>query len=225
MTKNISRLSLSALKTQWLETWKTIAASILVSLGSAGFILLTARLTDNPIWALTRDPAEVQDYSIYIGILANWCALLWLITASICLFSAVLLKQNKSPKSVLVFFVLSGIFSLLLGVDDLYMLHDRIFPKFLHIREGFFYLLYFLTFAVYLIYFASRILQYNYMLFAAAFVLFVFSRIPHRESLNAVGDMLKYFGVVFWLAFFYRAALYEVNQIIHTAGQPEIEKN
>jgi len=226
MSQILSRFSLSAIKNQLSEIWKTIAVGILISLGGAGFTVLIAKLTGYPIWMLAKDPAETERFPPYIGMLSNWGVILWTATAVICLFSAVLLKQQKAPHATRRFLVASGIFSLLLGIDDLYMLHDRLLPRMFHVPELLFYLLYFLAFAAYLAYFIPQILKYDYLLFLAAFLFFVFSRqifirIPYFSQFNTTGDMLKYFGIVFWLTFFYRTALYEVNAFLRLEKQPE----
>ena len=128
MSQILSRFSLSSIKNQLSKIWKTIAVGVLISLGGAGFTVWIAKLTGDPIWMLAKDPAETEHFPPYIGMLSNWGVILWTATAVICLFSAVLLKQQKAPHTTRRFFVASGIFSLLLGIDDLYMLHDRRFP-------------------------------------------------------------------------------------------------
>ena len=225
MLKILSRFSPSTIKNQILKIWKTVAIGIFISLGGAGFTVLVAKLTDNPIWMLVKDPADTKRFASYIGMLSNWGVILWTATAVICLFSAVLLKQQKAPNATVRFLLVSGIFSLLLGIDDLYMLHDRLFPKMFHVPEILFYLLYFFAFAAYLVYFTPQILKYDYLLFMAAFLFFVFSRqffikIPYLSQFNTTGDMLKYFGIVFWLAFFYRTALHEMTALLHSEKQP-----
>ncbi len=216
MLQILSHFSLSAIKTQLSKIWKTIAIGILISFGGAGFTVLVAKLTGNAIWVLAKDPASVEEFPSYVGMLSNWDVVLWIITATICLFSAIILKQQKASNAVFRFLAVSGTLSLLLGIDDLYMLHERVFPKIFHVSETFFYLLYFFAFAVYLAYFAAQILEYDYLLLMASFLFFATSRqlfisIPYFNQFNTTGDMLKYFGIVFWLAFFYRTALHEVN--------------
>ena len=225
MSQILSRISPSAIKNQIRKIWKTVAVGVLISLGGAGFIVLVANLTDNPIWMMAKDPAEIKHFPPYIGMLANWSIILWMVTAVICLFSAVILKQQKAPKAIFWFLVASGIFSLLLGIDDQYLLHDRLLPRMFHMPEMLFYLLYFFAFAAYVIYFIPQILKHDYLLFVAAFLFFIFSRqflieIPYFSQFNTTGDMLKYFGIVFWLAFFYRTALHEVNALLHNEKQP-----
>lgn len=220
MSQIFSRFSILNIKKQLLEIWPTTVIGILVSLGGAGFTVLIAELTDNPIWKLAKDPAEVMNFPPYIGMLSNWSVILWITTAVICLFGAVILKKQNTPKDTLRFIIGSGLLSLFLGIDDLYRLHDKIFPRMFHAPESFFYLLYFFTFLIYLIFFTTQILKYDYLLFGAAFFLLVISRriaviIPFFDQFMTTGDMLKYFGIVFWLAFFYRTVLHEINALIN----------
>ena len=220
MSQIFSRFSILNIKKQLLEIWPTTVTGILVSLGGAGFTVLVAELTDNPIWKLAKDPAEVINFPPYIGMLSNWSVILWITTAVICLFGAVVLKKQNAPKDTLRFIIGSGLLSLILGIDDLYRLHDKIFPRMFHAPESFFYLLYFFTFLIYLMFFTTQILKYDYLLFGVAFFLLVISRriaviIPFFNQFMTTGDMLKYFGIVFWLAFFYRTVLHEINTLIN----------
>jgi hypothetical protein len=43
----------------------------------------------------------------------------------------------------------------------------------------------------------------------------VFVTLPFFDQFMTTGDMLKYFGIVFWLAFFYRTALLEVSALLN----------
>lgn len=225
MSRIVSRFSLSSIKSQLLEIWPTVGVGILVSLGGAGITALVANLTDNPIWRLAKDPAEVMNFPPYIGMLSNWDVILWVMTAAICLFGAVILKKQNVPKDTLRFIAVSGLLSLVLGIDDLFLFHDRLLPKMLHAPEAFFYLIYFFVFLVYLIFFTSKIMKYEYLLFWASFLLLVISRrilviIPFFNKFMTTGDMLKYFGIVFWLAFFYRTVLHEVSARINPEPCP-----
>ncbi|HUM27811.1 MAG TPA: hypothetical protein PKN81_16350 [Anaerolineales bacterium] len=220
MSKILSRFSYSNLKEQLTKIWPVVLVGIFVSLGGAGITVLVAALTDNPIWKLAKDPAEVMQFPSYIGMLSNWGVLLWIASAVICLFGVAVLKQYEVPKDTLRFITGSGLLSLILGIDDLYRLHDKIFPKMFHLPEKFFYILYIFIFLLYLAMFAARIMEYEFLLFGAAFFLLVVSRrivviIPFFNQFMTTGDMLKYFGIVFWLAFFYRTVLHEITSLIN----------
>jgi hypothetical protein len=220
MSQTTFSFSFSKIKHQIVRIWITTVISIFISLGGAGFTVLVSTLTNNPIWKLAKDPSEVIGFPPYIGMLSNWSVILWVAAAAICLFSAVLLKQQKASNSTFRFIAVSGGFSLLLGIDDLYLLHDRLFPKLFDIPENYFYFLYLFTFLVYLIYFVRQIIKYEYLLFGVALLFFLMSRrvfitLPFFDQFVTTGDMLKYFGIVFWLAFFYRTALFEVNAVLN----------
>jgi len=202
---------------QLSKIWKLVLAGIVVSLGGTGGTVLAAKLTGYSVWELAKDPTEVAGVPPYIGMLSNWGVLLWIITAAICLFGAVLLKARRAPEVSFRFLAISGILSFFLGVDDLYMLHELLLPKMSNLPEMFYYLLYFLAFAAYLVYFARRILQHDYLLLAAAVFWFAFSRtyfgISYLERFMTADDILKHFGIVFWLIFFFRASLQEVTEL------------
>jgi len=220
MPQITSSFSLLKIKYQIVRIWITLVISIFISLGGAGFTVLVSTLTNNPIWKLAKDPSEVIGFPPYIGMLSNWSVILWVVAATICLFSAVLLKQQKASNSTFLFIAVSGGLSLLLGIDDLYLLHDQLFPKLFDIQEKYFYYLYLFTFLVYMIYFVRQIIKSEYLLLGIALLFFLMSRrafitLPFLDQYMTTGDMLKYFGIVFWLAFFYRTALFEVNAVLN----------
>ncbi len=219
VTQVFSRFSYPAIKNQIFKIWRSAALSAVISLAGAAITVLVAGLTHNPIWKLAKDPAEVMQFPAYIGLLSNWGVLLWISAAAICLFSAIILKQQNGALATVRFIAISGVLSLILGVDDLYRLHDNILPKLFHARERIFYILYLLILVAYLLYFLPKILEYDYLLLGAAFFLFGISRrafftIPGFDQFMTTGDMLKYFGIVFWAAFFYRTASQEVSALV-----------
>jgi len=207
----------SNIKNQIIRILPTILIGIALSLGGAVVTVYVANLTGNPIWKLAKDPAEVVVFPPYIGLLSNWSALLWMSTAAICLFTSLVLKKNKMHFREYFFLFISGILSFVLAVDDLFLFHDRLLPSLLHIPEFFFYGLYILVLGIYLIIFWRKILQYDWILFVIAFILLGMSRkiinpVPIIHEFMTTNDMLKYFGIVYWLAFFYRVSADELAE-------------
>jgi hypothetical protein len=101
----------------------------------------------------------------------------------------------------------------------MFRLHDQVLLGVFGIREGFFYLLYLLSIIAFLGFFRRQILQRDYLLLAAALFFFFMSRqlfidIGFLDGSNASGDILKYFGNMFWLAFFSRAASQELSAML-----------
>lgn len=218
-----TRFSIREIKSQITNVWKSVTAGVLYLLAVTGFIVLTSKLTDNPIWKIAKDPAEVMRFPAYIGMLSNLGNIFWVMTATICLFGAIIIKQHLSSQITCRLFFASGMFSLFLGIDDLFLLHDHVFPKLLHIPERVFYLSYLIAIIVYLIYFLPRILKYEYLLLGTSVLLFGSSRIILAITLvfdqfKVTADVLKHFGIVFWLIFFYRTVSHEVNMLIHKSN-------
>lgn len=207
--------SVSALWAQFINILPTFFISSAIALGGATLTVVIARLTGNPIWKLAKDPADIARYQPYIGMLSNWGALLWFSTGAICLFTASVLRRNGVSRQG-TFFFSSGALSLILAIDDLYQLHDRVLPRLLHIPEIFFYLLYILLFVIYFISFLRQIVRYDYFLFGIAILFFIFSRqfvlqMPILSDFQTTSDMLKYFGIVFWMAYYFKAASRELD--------------
>ncbi|MBL8088769.1 MAG: hypothetical protein JNJ43_00465 [Anaerolineales bacterium] len=207
------------IKKQIIRILPVVFISIALALGGAAATVFIARLTNNPIWKLAKDPAQVIGFEPYIGLLSNWGALLWVSAGVICLFASLAMKNQHASFRAYRFLFASGILSFLLAVDDIFLLHDEVLPRLLDMPEFFFYLIYVIIFGSYLLYFRRDISKYDYLLFMAAFMLLLVSRgffLPRvLRGYMTTNDMLKYFGIVFWLAFFYRAAMQEVTRLIN----------
>ncbi|NWF64848.1 MAG: hypothetical protein HXY38_11135 [Chloroflexi bacterium] len=209
----------SAFAQQIKNILPALLMSGVISLGGIAVTVLIARLTGNPIWRLAKDPAQVVGYEPYIGMLSNWAVLLWFASAVICLFAEILLRRGGAALRPRLFLLVSGILSLTLALDDLFLFHDVILPNTLGLRESTFYLTYLVTTTLYILVFLRDIHQKDYILFWISFLLLFYSRgypflLPFLREYETPGDMLKYVGIVFWLAFFYRAALHEISATV-----------
>lgn len=84
---------------------------------------------------ILRDPAQQSGQSNFLGFLSNIGIWLWVSSFAICFYSAtikaIVIKNSKRELLVLL-----GILSLILAVDDFFMIHDR------HGSEKLMYLLY-----------------------------------------------------------------------------------
>jgi len=213
----LSPISFQAIKNQIRKIWSSIFIGGFISFIGASTTVFVAIITRNPISRLTKDPADVLGFPPYIGLLSNIDVILWIATATICLFSGIIMKRNHTDKLVARFILASGIFSLILGIDDLFLFHDRILPRLLRAPEIAFYILYLIIIIIYFVSFLSQILQHEFILLAIAFFLFGVSRnalFPLSFVGGTMGDIVKYFGIVFWFTFFYRTSLHEIQRII-----------
>lgn len=177
-----------------------------------GVTKLFSDTTSISLRQLMLDPTEFTRVPFYTGILANLGVLLWAATASVCLFISIFLPQlvGKAWKD---FFLVSGLVTLLLLLDDLLRIHDEIFPVYLGIKGDVFGMGYVLLIAIYLLRYRTLIFQYPYTFLVMALGLFAVSVAidiapPVLKNRFSVADLLffedsaKLLAIANWLAYF-----------------------
>lgn len=81
-----------------------------------------------PVEDLTRDTNAVLKVPPYVGVLSNVGVLLWAAAAALALFAAALLWLAGRRDRVTAFLTLLGLLTGLLVIDDLFMVHEWVFP-------------------------------------------------------------------------------------------------
>ncbi len=176
-----------------------------------GAVFVVHYWRDVPFGNLTRDAVSVLEAPIYTGFLSQMGILFWSAAATICFF--VFLSQckdtsNPEPRN---FFFLSGLLTTLLGLDDGFLFHEVVFPRF-GIPEKVAYLSYMIFMLYVLIRFLPFIVRTNYILlmfalsfFAVSVALDVFDGMGFDKYLMEDGS--KFFGIVSWFGYFLKTAL------------------
>src|SRR5690606_15981803 len=95
-------------------------------------LLGLSSLKSIPYSDFTRDPVTALDGAYYIGWLSNLGVVIWLVGASVCLFTAAVLP----PSPWRPFLLHAGLLTAVLGIDDLFLLHDGVLPQALGLDEG-----------------------------------------------------------------------------------------
>jgi hypothetical protein len=174
-------------------------------------LLLTALasdLTKVPISKITDDLAATLDVSPFFGTLSNIGILLWCACATICVFSALLLRRERRIDAFPVFLFATGLLTLFLMLDDLFLFHEYIAPRLLHVPQKVVLLGYAAIVSLYFAGFIRTILgtQFVLLLFALGFfgLSIVADRIPHPipDWFYLFEDGFKLFGIVSWTAYF-----------------------
>ena len=103
----------------------------LIALATAGILVLiyvVTRVTDTPFSDLTRDAAATLDGPWYTAALSNTTVVMTSAGAAIALFAAGLLPtgERRSVKGLL---NALGFLLLAVAADDLFMLHETVFPE------------------------------------------------------------------------------------------------
>lgn len=169
------------------------------------------------IQTLWHEPnAEVE---FYIGFLSNIGIMFWCFTASILMISSKIIRDQGRPRNVYQFLFFSGLLTLFMLVDDLFLLHDVIIPYYLEISEKFFYLFYGSSVLAIMYLFRTEILKSDYILLLLAFAFMASSVIT--DVLLTLGlaisdiylfeDGFKFMGIISWFVYFTRTAYINIR--------------
>ena len=170
-------------------------------------ILYISDLYNIKLSLVVRDLAQTCGYTIGVGMISNIGILIWGAAASICLFTASSQSINRESSKLL---LLGGIFSSLLCIDDLFLLHDRyIGPDFLNLT--------YLAMSIFLLVRFLRILKivglFNFLisiLFLGLSIFFdgVIQQIFNQsyELTQLFEEGFKFIGIACWLNFWCKAS-------------------
>ncbi len=140
------------LKALW-PLFYTIYLPLVIALFS---ILLQNKI---PVWHLTRDsvaiivdnPKVLEGPVFHLGAVSKIGILVWAAAATICLFTALLLRDYRHTRKNYAFFMSSAILTFAFLFDDFFLFHETIAPEHLHIPEKAVYLAYIIgTFAYFI---------------------------------------------------------------------------
>ena len=173
-------------------------------LSSAGFSLKE----------IIRDPAQQTGQSSFLGFVSNIGVWLWIVSGTMCLFSAGIggFATDKRQRELL---ILIGTLSLVLGIDDFFLLHDR----YIYQRGVF---LFYAVFAVTLMvrYFKTimEIDGFAFLLAGGLLALSIFIDLSQRKipfdysQVQVAEDGFKFVGAAAWLYFSYRLASFRLTR-------------
>jgi hypothetical protein len=160
------------------------------------------------IGIFTRDPATLTASNPFLGVLSSIGILFWAATAAICFFGFAMLRSAAGERSTPRFLLDAGLITTLLLLDDQFLLHEYVFPLYLHFGEKIALLGYFVIVAAFLWRYRQQILSTDYLLLALAFGLFGFSVLADN-LFSAVDDNCGYlledgpklFGIIVWFTY------------------------
>lgn len=200
---------IGSLVSQWRAVRAPVGLVLAASLISTGGVLLLHGWKGIPIGHLTRDPANITLAPAYLGLLSHAGIVLWSAAAAICFFSATLiLVRGPGAESPAPYLYASGVFTVVLMLDDLFLLHESVAPRY----EVLLYGGYAMVAALHLLVFRRAILRTEYLLLGLALFLFglavafdAFLPVPVGDP-YLVEDGTKFAGIVTWLVYFTRVS-------------------
>ncbi len=172
----------------------------------------------------------------YYGAMTNLGALLWCTAAIACLFTyALACRQEKQMSTP--FFLWSGLLSLLLLFDDLFLLHETVFSDDIGIAEETVLAIYVVISLLYLFrWHRFIILQTDFLLLLFALgcftlsllqdVFYIFPRnFLYPGSHTLFEDGPKFVGIVSWCAYLTRASLQYVSSMLGDRSEPALKED
>lgn len=164
-----------------------------------------------PTSFMTRDVTAIANMHPLSGILSNLGVLLWCVSASICGFSAIALRNNV-PRDTFLFLLYSSLLSAYLMFDDLFLFHEDLAFRYLGLSEKYVFVALGILVFAYLIVLRQTILRTDIsgLLFALGFfaasiaVDVIFEpwlvRLDHWSFL--LEDGIKWLGIANWCSYY-----------------------
>ncbi len=178
-----------------------------------------------PLEYLTGDPAALSGQPFYFGALSNIGVLFWIASAAICLFSAALLSTLKARSESIRFLSAFGSLSTVLGLDDLFLLHERAFPFLLRVSQSSVLLGYAIILLICLCRFRKILLNHRPAAFGVSLILFsvsvlsdivpldpILGATTNNNIFHLLEDGTKLIAIFVWLTYFAWTAIILVTE-------------
>lgn len=159
----------------------------------------------------SRDPLNNLNIHPLTGIQSTLGALIWICTAGICLFGSAVLHSRHAMETVSLFFLWSGIITLILTLDDLFLIHEDLAYRYLEIGQKTIFIFYVLLIGWFIFKFRKTIPHSDHLIFILALVFLGISEGMDmiKNSWNSpwrifVEEGFKLFGIVSWSVYLIR---------------------
>lgn len=171
--------------------------------------------------ALLRDIVATAGLPFYTGFVTQLAGMLWSAATTVCFLSWLLLTRRSGDyNGIRRLFLQGGILTFVLLLDDVFLFHEEVFPKYLHINERLPILGYLVLGIAFVVSNWRMIQTSEYLILIVALMLFGFSialdALPIQD-LNVryfweklrmlLEDGSKFAGIASWLAYFVRIAM------------------
>lgn len=167
---------------------------------------------------LLNDPADIVGYDPFLGMISTFGLFAWAAAVGMAALAVAVLRGAEDAP-VRRFFRFAGLFTLLLMVDDAFMLHEQVLPKGLGIRERYVKAGYLILAAAFGMTFFRFLIRNNPGLLTAAVGFFASSILfDNPTMLNSLGllesdlilyvveDGCKFTGIVLWSTWMLKTA-------------------
>lgn len=205
------------MKTKLMRSFSKPSLFVFILYGFATIVTIAAvifcYIEEIPFGNLSRDPNAISDSNFYYGAISNLGVLFWSFSTAICLFTYSILKGNKCQIASKTnkdrnFLLWGGAISLMLLLDDVFLLHEIVFRVLFGLNEKTTFGIYGLFLLAYLVKYKELIrLRTPYLHLLLTFVLFAlslfFDFLPRftEKWHHVFEDGPKFLGIVSWFAY------------------------
>lgn len=200
--------SKTALQGNWNQFRHLIFAGLFGCLAVA-LVALASRLLGEPAAFLTREPQRALNGPHYAGILSNFGGLVWFGAAAILSFAASVKPLNRGA------LILAALVTWAMGLDDVFMLHDEVYPK-LYLHERLVSTLYFGAIGMIILRYYHQLSRSTLVGIAVTVFFWVLSVVLDlflRGFGQLPEDGSKFIGLVIWAAAWTRQAYDDLNRL------------
>ena len=202
----------TALQAGWSEFSHLIFAGLFGCLAIA-LVAFASWFLGEPADVFTREPQAVLKGSFYVGSFSNLGGLIWFGAAAIMSFAVSLKPSDRGA------LILAALVTWAMGLDDVFMFHDKIYPK-LHINETILYALYFGTIGVIVLRYYRQLARSTLVGMAIAVIFwFLSAGLDRYFNLNGqLGeDGAKFIGIVVWAAAWIRQSYNDLAKLARSS--------
>ncbi len=183
------------------------------------FVIYIGIENDIELDHFTQDPATIMNTPFYLGFFSYIGILFWCATMAICFFTRTLISENENYRRSSQFLLYSGLISGLLLFDDLFLLHELVFPEYFFISKNMVYIIYLNILLIYVVLFRDELLKSEYVILALASALIGAAQLvdwipmPIPED-SFLEDAVKLFGIVTWFTYFLRYCTRQAQSVV-----------
>ena len=208
MFLTITMLSIPNPSNQFKSIFPSLMVIILISIVVLCSVLWAHLVHDISLKELTGDFAATLEVPIYVGIQSQIGIFFWAASAAICLYTTTLISGSEQKK----FLILFGVLTLLLGLDDIFLLHEVVFPS-IGIHQKIVQLGYMAFIGALVLRFYKTIFRSDYLLLLTGLFFFGISvmidNFLSNESViisQYIEDGAKFIGILCWSVYLYRTS-------------------
>ncbi len=185
-------------------------------------VAAVSQRSGQPVADYLRDPASSTGAHPLLGLVSNVGVLAWCAALSCSLLGVMLLRGARAPAAERHFLIGGAALTALLMLDDLFLLHQQLYPQWLGVPEALVLAFYAICGGLWLMHCREQILASRIVLLITAVALFSVSLLvdwifvpgPEDTLPYLLEDGAKLLGIASWLGFFVEATYRQVGEYI-----------